>query len=88
MEGKHSYEREKLELKNSVDTAIENKTKNRVEVKYKEEKGVYDALSLADELRIDYDVTVLTPNPINGIYVCQYDPVFNYADIKILKEAL
>jgi oxalate decarboxylase/phosphoglucose isomerase-like protein (cupin superfamily) len=88
MEGKHSYKMEKRDLKNSVDAAIEKETKTMVGVRSKEEEFTYDIPDLADELRIDYDVTVLPPNQINGIYVCQDGPVFNYADIKSLGEEL
>jgi len=54
------YELGKEDLKRWVDAMI--KEKGRViGVKAKGEKFVYDTLSSADELRLDYDVTVLPP---------------------------
>ena len=125
MEKENFYEIGKEDFKKFVDTMIEEETKTVVGAKSKGDKFVYDTLDSADELRLDYDVTVLPPImykfvikslkeagmdddhiilslerrmkcgvgkcghcQINGIYVCQDGPVFNYADIKDLPEAL
>jgi hypothetical protein len=61
MEKERFYEMEKRDFKNFVDAIIKKGTKTVVGVKSKGDKFVYDTLNSADELRLDYDVTVLPP---------------------------
>jgi hypothetical protein len=61
METERFYEMEKRDFKNFVDAIIKKGTKTVVGVKSKGDKFAYDTLNSADELRLDYDVTVLPP---------------------------
>ncbi|MFH0887637.1 MAG: 4Fe-4S dicluster domain-containing protein [Planctomycetota bacterium] len=48
-------------LLNFVNALINNATRTVVGVKAKDDKFVFDKLSSADELRLDYDVTIMSP---------------------------
>ncbi|MDI6821615.1 MAG: 4Fe-4S dicluster domain-containing protein [Actinomycetota bacterium] len=47
---------------NFVNTLIKNDSRTVVGVKSKRNKFIYDTLNSADELRLEYDVTMLSPN--------------------------
>ena len=51
----------KKDFLNFVNALIQNKSKTVIGVKSKGSKFVFDVLNSADELRLDYDVTILPP---------------------------
>ena len=52
---------QKSEFNRFVDELIDNDPREVVGVRSKDEKFVFDNLNSADELRLDYDVTILPP---------------------------
>ena len=56
----------KKDFLNFVNALIQNKSKTVIGVKSEGSKFVFDVLNSADELRLDYDVTILSPKKCLG----------------------
>ena len=67
---------EKNDFKTFVNAVIKNESQKIVGVKSKGDKFVYDTVNSADELRLDFDVTLLPPKKY---FFPPWETLFNYS---------
>ena len=71
------YEIEKGDFQDFVDAMIRDGERRVVGVKSKRDKFIFDTLDSADELRLDYDVTILSPK---NYFLPPTEPLLRYRD--------